>query len=151
MKKITLPLVTLVTALLLLSCTTQKASIIPQEVAKKEILTIMRAQEEAWSNHDLEGFMQGYWKSDSLKFFGRNGVTSGWDKTLQNYKKGYPTKGHTGTLKFTIKDISPITNDAYSVMGAYHLERTEGMANGVFMIIFKRINNTWKIIADTSC
>ena len=35
----------------------------------------MDAQQIAWPKHDLEGFMQGYWKSDSLKFYGSNGVT----------------------------------------------------------------------------
>jgi hypothetical protein len=54
---------------------------------KKEILAIMDAQQIAWSKHDLEGCMQGYWKSDSLKFCGSNGVTLDWDKTLANYKK----------------------------------------------------------------
>jgi len=36
-------------------------------------------------------------------------------------------------------------------MGEYHLTRNVGDANGVFMIIFKKINGEWKIIADTSC
>ncbi len=118
---------------------------------KKEILSVLKAQEEAWSNHDLEGFMKGYWKNDSLKFYGSNGLNYGWDKTLANYKKGYPTKDHTGTLNFKINDISKINDQAYFVMGEYHLTRTIGAANGVFMIIFKKIEGEWKIVADTSC
>ncbi|MBL4905084.1 MAG: nuclear transport factor 2 family protein [Flavobacteriaceae bacterium] len=118
---------------------------------KEAILNIMKIQEKAWSNHDLEGFMQGYWKSDSLKFYGSSGLTYGWKKTLANYKKGYPTKDHSGTLKFKINDISKISNGSYFVMGEYHLTRKVGNGNGVFMIIFKKINGKWKIIADTSC
>jgi hypothetical protein len=118
---------------------------------KDEIISIMKTQEKAWSNHDLEGFMQGYWKNDSLKFYGSSGLTYGWDKTLANYKKGYPTKDHSGTLTFKIKDISKINNKSYFVMGEYYLKRNIGDANGVFMIIFKKINGEWKIIADTSC
>ena len=118
---------------------------------KDEIISIMKTQEKAWSNHDLEGFMQGYWKNDSLKFYGSSGLTYGWDKTLANYKKGYPTKDHSGTLTFKINDISKINNESYFVMGEYYLKRNIGDANGVFMIIFKKINGKWKIIADTSC
>jgi len=118
---------------------------------KAAILKIMKTQEKAWSNNDLEGFMQGYWKSDSLKFYGGSGLTKGWQQTLDNYKKGYPTKEHSGTLNFTIKDISKISGESYWVMGEYHLKRKVGDANGVFMIIFKKINGEWKIIADTSC
>ncbi|WP_299002984.1 nuclear transport factor 2 family protein [uncultured Tenacibaculum sp.] len=133
------------------SCKQEATKTVSEETEKQEVLSVMKAQEEAWSKHDLEGFMQGYWKSDSLKFYGRNGVTFGWQKTLDNYKKGYPTKEHSGTLTFKINDISKITEGAYSVMGEYHLKRPVGDADGVFMIIFKKIQGEWKIIADTSC
>lgn len=121
------------------------------EEDKIAILQVMTTQEEAWNNHNLEGYMQGYWKSDSLKFYGGNGLTYGWENTLANYKKGYPTKAESGTLKFVIKDVSNIEATNYWVMGEYHLTRDVGNANGVFIIIFKKINGEWKIIADMSC
>jgi len=133
-------------ALLLFSCSTTT-----EQEDENAIILVMKAQEKAWSNHDLEGFMEGYWKSDSLKFYGSSGLTYGWEKTLANYKKGYPTKAHSGTLNFKINDISKIDTSSYYVMGEYHLNREVGNANGVFMIIFKRMNGEWKIIADTSC
>lgn len=118
---------------------------------ESEIRAVMQAQQDAWSAQDLEGFMEGYWKNDSLKFFGSSGITYGWKNTLENYKKRYPTKAHTGTLKFKLRDISPIGERAYFVMGEYYLTREAGDANGVFMIIFKRIGGQWKIVADMSC
>ncbi len=118
---------------------------------KLAILKVMKQQEVAWSNHDLEGFMQGYWQSDSLKFYGSRGLTRGWQQTLDNYKKGYPTKKESGTLSFTIDDISKVAEDSYWVMGQYHLKREMGDANGVFFIIFKKIDGEWKIVADMSC
>jgi len=121
------------------------------ETDKSQILKVMQAQENAWNNHDLKGFMQGYWNSDSLKFFGGRGLTYGWDNTLANYKKTYPSKTESGTLHFVIKDISRIEHDNYWVMGEYHLTRTAGDASGVFMIIFKMIDGEWKIVADMSC
>ena len=118
---------------------------------KKAVIEVLRMQEQKWSNHDIEGYMEGYWKSDSLKFYGANGLTYGWQKTLDNYKKRYPTKGHTGTLNFKVNDITRISDDAYYVMGEYHLTRPIGNANGVFMIILKKIDGKWKVVADTSC
>ena len=111
----------------------------------------METQEIAWNKHDLEGFMQGYWKSDQLKFYGANGLTLGWKNTLANYKKGYPTQAESGSLNFVINDISKIEGNNYWVMGEYHLKRQVGDADGVFIIIFKKINGEWKIIADMSC
>jgi len=117
---------------------------------KEAIMAVLKAQRLAWSENNMEAFMEGYWKSDSLKFYGRNGVTYGWDNTLERYKQAYPTPDHTGILSFKINAISKITDDAYYVMGEYHLKRTVGNATGIFMIIFKRIDGEWKIIADTS-
>ena len=142
MKKIVFLFATL---LVLYSCATSA-----EKQDKKDILAIMDAQQIAWSKHDLEGFMQGYWKSDSLKFYGSNGLTYGWDKTLANYKKGYPTPDHSGILNFKVNDITKIEKASYYIMGEYHLTRKVGNANGIFMIIFKKINGEWKIVADTS-
>lgn len=121
----------------------------PEDVAS--IKSILAEQQKAWSNNDLEGFMQGYWKSDSLTYFSRGKITKGWQTTLDNYKKGYPTKAHSGKLDFEIAAITKINDDAYYVMGAYFLTRDAGDINGTFMIIFKRIDGEWKIVADSSC
>lgn len=117
---------------------------------KGNILQVLKTQENAWNQRDFEGFMQGYLQSDSLKFYGRNGLTKGWQNTLTNYKKGYPTAAESGTLRFKINDISPIENSSYWVMGEFFLERAVGNANGIFMLIFKKIDGHWKIVADMS-
>ena len=137
---------TLLICLVFNSCSTSSI-----EKDKKTILSIMKSQEKAWSKNNIEAFMEGYWKSDSLKFFGSSGLKYGWQSTLNGYKKRYPTKDHTGTLRFKINDISQINSASYFVMGEYHLVRNIGNVDGVFMIIFKKINGEWNIIADTSC
>ncbi|WJJ97439.1 YybH family protein [Algibacter luteus] len=116
----------------------------------KAINKVLKKQRIAWSNNNLEEFMEGYWKSDSLKFYGSNGVTYGWDNTLERYQKAYPTKNHTGKLSFRINDVTKISEGAYYVLGEYHIKREVGNADGIFMIILKKINGEWKIIADTS-
>ena len=117
---------------------------------EKAIRQVLSTQQSAWNNYDLEGFMQGYWKSDSLKFYGSGGITNGWQKTLDNYKKNYPSKEFIGELNFTLKSIYPIEENSYYVMGQYHLKRSVGDANGEFLIILKKINGEWQIIADMS-
>ncbi|TFG72600.1 MAG: nuclear transport factor 2 family protein [Flavobacteriales bacterium] len=140
-------LLTTLIILLLLSCTKQNS----EKEDVMAIRNILQQQQEAWSNHDLEGFMQGYWKSDSLTYFSRGKITQGWQTTLDNYKKGYPTPAETGELNFRIANITKIDADAYWVMGEYFLSREVGDANGTFMIIFKKIDGIWKIVGDSSC
>jgi ketosteroid isomerase-like protein len=117
---------------------------------KTAIKALLTAQKDAWNNYDIDAFMQGYWKSDDLAFYGSGGVIKGWQATLERYKKSYPTQEHFGTLDFVFNEITPITNESYYVMGEFHLTRTVGNANGIFMLVLKKIKDDWKIIADTS-
>ncbi|KJD31064.1 L-asparaginase [Tamlana nanhaiensis] len=121
-----------------------------EEDDKKAIQKVLKKQRLAWSKNNLEEFMEGYWKSDSLTFYGANGVVNGWQATLDRYKQGYPTEDHTGTLSFKINAVNKIETNAYYVLGEYHLKREVGNADGFFMLVFKKINGEWKIIADTS-
>ncbi|SFC85065.1 YybH family protein [Algibacter pectinivorans] len=116
----------------------------------KAINKVLKKQRIAWSNHDLEGYMAGYWDSELLKFYSKNGVTYGWENTFDRYEKAYPTKEHTGKLSFKINDVTKISEGAYYVLGEYHIKRDMGNADGIFMLVFKKINGEWKIIADTS-
>jgi ketosteroid isomerase-like protein len=135
-------------ALICLSSCKSSVSEVDDIAAIKKVLKV---QEEAWSNNDLEGFMQGYLQSDSLPYFGSDGVTYGWHNMLDRYKRKYSTKADTGKLVFSIANISRVSDDAYWVMGEYHLTREVGDANGTFMIVFKRIHGEWKIVGDHSC
>lgn len=138
------------TVFILSACKTQKISSSNYETSKTEITTMLLQTARDWSKGDLERFMNGYIKSDSLKFVGSSGITYGWQQTLDNYRKGYPTKDHTGTLTFNLLEFDQLANDVFLVIGEFHLKRNVGDADGMFSIILKRINGEWKIIADHS-
>ncbi|MFD2551137.1 YybH family protein [Bizionia sediminis] len=132
------------------SLVAQKSRSDTNNIHIKAIRQVLETQQDAWNNFNLEGFMEGYWKNDSLQFYGSNGITNGWQKTLNNYKKGYPSQAHTGRLQFTLKSIMPIEKQSYYVMGSYHLTRSVGNAEGDFLLVLKKIDGAWKIIADMS-
>ena len=136
-------------ALMLLSACKVTQTTTTEDIAA--IRSIMKMQEKAWSDNDIKAFMNGYWNSDNLVFFSDGNLTKGWQTTLANYIKNYPTQKETGTLNFEIANITQINADAYWVMGSYFLSRDAGDANGTFMIVFKRIDGEWKIIGDSSC
>jgi hypothetical protein len=135
---------------LLLFCSALIFSQTTYDKDKEAILTVLKAQQEAWNNYNIEAFMEGYWKSDELTFYGSGGVIKGWQATLDRYKKSYPSAAHFGTLNFKFNEIAPISEDSYYVMGEYFLTRSVGDTNGIFMLVLKRINGEWKVVADTS-
>lgn len=117
---------------------------------EKAIRKIMSAQEQCWNNADLECFMSGYWQSDSLKFIGKNGLTFGWQQTLDNYKKSYPTAEKMGKLSFEIISIESLGKEHVLLIGKWRLDRAEDVLHGHYSLTWKKINSEWKIIADHS-
>jgi hypothetical protein len=107
----------------------------------------MKTQELAWNEADIAGFMKYYWKSDSLKFIGSKGITYGWQKTYDNYVKGYPTKYAMGILTFTIKEATQLSETSIYVIGQWQLNK-EKPTGGYFTLLWKKINNEWVIVAD---
>lgn len=114
------------------------------------IKKVLHKSAENWSKGDLEGYMNVYWKSSELQFIGKNGITYGWDETYKKYKKSYPTSQHTGQLTFKVLSINYLAKNLYSLTGEYYLKREKGDTNGIFTLIFKKINNNWVIVSDHS-
>ena len=114
------------------------------------IRNILAQQTIAWNGGDIENFMEPYWHSDSLMFIGKSGITYGWQKTLDNYKKSYPDAAAMGKLDFTILQTKRLSGLYYSVVGKWHLARSIGDISGYFTLLFKKIKNTWVIISDHS-
>ena len=118
--------------------------------AETTIRRIMADQELAWNRGDLEGFMQGYWHSDSLRFIGSRGLTYGWQQTLDNYKKGYPDTDAMGKLKFTILSVEQLSKRSAYVIGKWRLTRKAGDLEGHYTLLWKKVKGKWVIVADHS-
>lgn len=117
---------------------------------KAAILQIMASQEDAWNSGDLQGFMNGYWESDSLRFIGKSGITYGWKSTLANYQRSYPDKAAMGKLKFTILRVESLAKSVAHVTGAWQLTREKDTPQGYFTLLWRKINGKWVIVADHS-
>ena len=94
--------------------------------------------------------MAGYWRSDSLVFIGRKGLTYGWQPTLANYQTSYPDAAAMGQLDFSGLRITPLAPDAAQALGRWHLARRSGDLQGHFLLVLRKIAGQWVIVADHS-
>ncbi|WP_372745967.1 DUF4440 domain-containing protein [Lutibacter sp.] len=133
-----------IVAFVSLSCGEQ----VSQEKDIEEIKIALNKCAEDWSSGNIEAFMDVYWKSDKLQFIGKNGINYGWTNALNNYKKKYPTPYHTGTLTFKVLSTDYLAKNLYSLTGEYYLRRKSSDLNGVFTLIFKKIDGKWVIVSD---
>ena len=125
-------------------------SVLAQDSNKdfEQIKKIFFQQEDDWNRGDIDAFMEAYWKSENLQFGGANGITKGWNQTLESYKRGYPDKETMGILSFQIKDITQHSEEVVSLTGSWDLERKNDRPGGHFLLIWRKINGEWKIVVD---
>ncbi|SDC07007.1 YybH family protein [Williamwhitmania taraxaci] len=118
------------------------------EADKLAIQQAMDNQEQCWSSGDIDGFMSGYWKSDSLRFMGKRGITKGWQTTLDNYKKSYPDKAAMGKLVFEVVSYEPLNPTQMFVTGKWTLLRERDTLGGYYSLIWRKIDGDWKVVFD---
>ena len=121
------------------------------QAEKRQIIeTMMQKQEDAWNKGDLEGFMQAYWKSDSLMFIGSRGLNYGWETTLSNYQKSYPNNEAMGQLEFENLKFKDLSEEYSFMIGRWHLYRSADTLEGSYSLLWKWDGKTPHIVADHS-
>ena len=112
------------------------------------IRAVLDAQTAAWNRGDVEGFMDGYARSDDIVFVSGDTVTHGWKTVLDRYKKGYDSREKMGTLVFSELQIEMISKDAAVATGRWQLTRQNDTPHGRFTLIFRRRVEGWRIVHD---
>src|SRR6267154_835599 len=138
---------TLVIFSLLMCCASCLSAQKSEEDSKRAIHRVLDLQVTAWNAGNLDEFMDGYWKSDSVQFIGSEIVT-GWTATLERYKKNYPDKDAMGFLRFDNLLFQPVGEDAYLITGKYFLTRKDDNPHGIFTLLFRKKGGKWVIVYD---
>jgi len=115
---------------------------------EREILNVMADQVRAWNDGDIEGYMEGYVQSDSLRFASGGEVTYGWAGTLERYKDRYHSRTRMGVLTFSDLDVTLLSEDSAVVFGSWKIERRRDEPWGLFTLIFRKTDAGWRIVHD---
>ncbi|NNE68004.1 MAG: SnoaL-like domain-containing protein [Pyrinomonadaceae bacterium] len=112
------------------------------------IRDVINRQVDDWNKGDIEGFMEGYWKSPDLRFVSGNTVSKGWQAAYDRYKKGYDTREKMGTLSFSELEITVLNKKSAFVTGRFTLVRKKDTPTGLFTLVFRKLDGGWKVVHD---
>jgi len=124
------------------------------QTSEESISAVLNLQSQAWNKGDVDEFMNYYWKNEEVTFVSKNGVTKGWQKVYNNYKKGYPDKAAMGKLTFDHLVFEKMNPKAYVITGSWLLEydtangEERQNTGGWFTLIFKKFGKDWRIVYD---
>jgi uncharacterized protein (TIGR02246 family) len=113
-----------------------------------EIQSVLRGQQDAWNRGDIDGFMNGYARSESTVFVSEDEVRRGWETVRERYRQKYSDRTKMGTLAFSDIEVTLLSPDAAVVLGRWRLKRANDEPHGRFSLIFKRLPEGWRIVHD---
>jgi uncharacterized protein (TIGR02246 family) len=112
------------------------------------VRSVLDQQVAAWNRGDLVTFVA--WYSEEAVFVGKQ-VVRGNRGVLERYQRSYPTREKMGRLEFSGLEVKVLGKDYASVLGRFHLARTQeggGDASGIFTLLLQKTRAGWKIILD---
>jgi len=124
--------------------------VVPEDQDPAAVRRVLAEQVAAWNRGDLEGFMRGYWKSDSLSFYSGGTVTHGWQETHDRYQRRYQAEGREmGTLVFDLHDVTVLGRAHAMVRGGWSLQMKDGQPRGLFTLWLRWFPEAgWRVVHD---
>lgn len=113
-----------------------------------EIRAVLDRQVASWNAGDIDGFMDGYWRSDELTFSSGGQTTRGWEATRNRYHERYADPKTMGRLSFDELEIQSLDRTVALVLGRWQLARETGNVGGNFSLVLRRFPEGWRIIHD---
>jgi len=135
--------------ILLLGCLSCAHSGPDVEAVDLAIREIMQAQAASWNEGKLDGYMRHYWRSGNLTFHGGKQSYRGWETLKGMYGESYP-EGKQGELTFSELEIKVLSDEYAFVLGQWTVEMPDTVKEGRFTVIFRKLDQGWRIIHDHS-
>lgn len=124
------------------------AAIVPQLSRESEVLAVLSAQQDAWNQGDISGYMSGYWESDSTLFMSDGSLTRGFNEVARRYAVRYSTREQMGVLSFEELQVRMLSPTAAVAYGIWRLKRISDAPWGRFSLIVERKKEGWRITHD---
>lgn len=118
------------------------------DTSAAQIRAVLADQAAAWNRGDIDGFMQGYWNSEQLRFASGDSVSYGWAAADRRYHAHYPDRAAMGTLEFSGLEVELPAPDAAIVFGHWALQRAHDRPHGLFTLVLRKTADGWKISRD---
>lgn len=121
-----------------------------QSKDEKDILAVMRLEEQYWSNGDIDGYVSLYAQESSTRMILSKGSANGRDSILAFYKRYWP-KEKMGRLILDGEEMERISKKYYFVTGYFHVIYPNGKKiEGRYSSLMKKIRGKWYIYTDHS-
>jgi hypothetical protein len=116
--------------------------------AEGQIRALLERQARDWNAGNLAGYMDGYERSEHLRFHSGGDVTLGWQTVHDRYRKRYQDRAAMGRLTFSDVAVEALGPRDAMAHGRWHLQRAQDAPSGLFTLLLRKHPQGWRIRYD---
>jgi hypothetical protein len=118
--------------------------------AHDEIQKVILTAIDRWNAHDIDGYMEGVWKSKDFVMVIDAQEIRGWAEALATYKRGYSDPSSMGTVVCEGIESQLVTPEVGFVVMRWTLYLKGGKILGTSTMVLRKFEEGWKVISDHS-
>jgi uncharacterized protein (TIGR02246 family) len=118
--------------------------------SEKEIYEQLNRMADAWNRHDIDGYLDGYWRSDDLVIVVEGENLRGWDLLSKAYHSGYPNLQEMGTITLDRVQIRLIAPDLGFALTWFTASFPKKKEFGTDTVILKKLPEGWRVAISHS-
>jgi uncharacterized protein (TIGR02246 family) len=112
---------------------------------EKEIYDQVNRAVEAWNRHDLDAYLDGFWRSDSLILVVEGETVRGWDLLSKALHTGYPNPAEMGNLTLDRVQVQMLSSDLAVALTWDTVSFPKKKEFGTSTIVMKKLPEGWRV------
>ena len=114
----------------------------------QQVYAVILDQIKYWNAHDIEHYMDTYWKSPDLLVVVEGEQIIGWAEMLAAYQRGFPDRNEMGAVTLQRVKLQQISPEFYLALSWYTFSRNTKNSYCTDTMIFRKLPEGWKIITS---
>jgi uncharacterized protein (TIGR02246 family) len=118
----------------------------------QQVYEVLRKRLDRWNAHDIEGYMQLYWKSPELLVVRGSEQFNGWQQLHDSYVNGYPNRSAMGSIELVRIQVRLLKPDLALALTWWTINfpSSHKKVMGTTTMNLQKFDDGWKIVVSHS-
>jgi uncharacterized protein (TIGR02246 family) len=113
---------------------------------EKEVYDEVVKASDAWNRHDLDGYLDAFWRSDALIVVVEGEAVHGWNLLSKALHGGYPNPSEMGSLTLDRVQVQMLAPDLAEVLDWDTVTFPKKKEFGTSTIVMKKLPEGWRVV-----
>ena len=113
---------------------------------EKEVYDEVLKASDAWNRHDLDGYLDAFWRSDALVVVVEGEAVHGWDLLSKALHGGYPNPSEMGELTLDRVQVQMLAPDFAEVLDWDTITFAKKKEFGTATIVMRKLPEGWRVV-----